>query len=102
MDERTAAVRLCVCAAANARPGATMSLIGDGPRPDRVTTVFAGMDLEAVARARARITNYPPSSPSIALFKDGEVVFMLERQQIEGRDATQVAGDLQKAYQQHC
>src|SRR5690606_18769133 len=77
---------VCGCAARNARPAIAMALQHDA-RPDRATTVFAGQDLEATARARDYFHGYPPSSPAIGLLKDGEVVFMLERHQIEGRDA---------------
>ena len=86
---------------ANARPGAVLSLEGE-VRPDRITTVFAGMDREAVARARELMAGYPPSSPAIALFKDGKVVHMLERHQIEGRNAIDIARDLTSAFQEHC
>jgi len=71
-------------------------------KPARLTTVFAGQDLEATARAREYITGYPPSSPSIALLKDGDVAFMLERHQIEGRSAYDIAADLAGAFAQHC
>lgn len=88
---------VCGCAARNARPAVAMALQHEA-RPDRATTVFAGQDLEATARARDYFHGYPPSSPAIALLKDGEVVFMLERHQIEGRDADQIAGDLTDAF----
>jgi putative YphP/YqiW family bacilliredoxin len=92
---------VCGCAAGNARPAVAMAL-GNETVPDRVLTVFAGQDLEATERAREHMTGYRPSSPSIALFKDGEHVFMLERHQIEGRDATEIAEDLRKAYDRYC
>jgi putative YphP/YqiW family bacilliredoxin len=92
---------VCGCAARNARPAVALSL-GHENRPDRFTTVFAGQDLEAVAQARRYFHGYPPSSPAIALLKDGEVVFMLERHQIEGRDADQIAEDLTTAYDRFC
>jgi putative YphP/YqiW family bacilliredoxin len=71
-------------------------------RPDRATTVFAGQDKEATAEARNHFHGYPPSSPSIALMKDGELVFMIERHQIEGRDADQIANDLVTAFERYC
>ncbi|HEX7239216.1 MAG TPA: BrxA/BrxB family bacilliredoxin, partial [Longimicrobiaceae bacterium] len=77
---------VCGCAARNARPAVAMALRGE-KKPERLTTVFAGQDQEATARARGYIHGYPPSSPSIALLKDGDVAFMLERHQIEGRTA---------------
>lgn len=92
---------VCGCAARNARPAVAMALQGSAA-PDRAVTVFAGQDVEATARARQYIAGYPPSSPSIALLKDGDVVFMLERHQIEGREAQAIAGDLQNALAQHC
>ena len=92
---------MCGCAARNARPAIAMAL-ANVARPDVSTTVFAGQDAEATARARDYITGYPPSSPSIALFKDGDVVFMLERWQIEGRSADAIARDLKAAFDAHC
>lgn len=92
---------VCGCAAGLARPGLTLAL-KDGPRPERLTTVFAGMDTEATERARSFFVGYGPSSPSMALFKDGRLVHMLERRDIEGRDAEEIAGDLRGAFQQHC
>ena len=71
-------------------------------KPDRITTVFAGVDTEATERARSYITNYPPSSPSMALFKDGECVYMLQRHEIEGRAPQQIAFDLAQAFEKHC
>ncbi len=88
---------VCGCAARNARPAVAMALEHDA-RPDRATTVFAGQDLEATTRARDYFHGYPPSSPAIGLLKDGELVFMLERHQIEGRDADQIADDLMEAF----
>ncbi|HET9235548.1 MAG TPA: BrxA/BrxB family bacilliredoxin [Candidatus Eisenbacteria bacterium] len=81
---------VCGCAAGNARPGVALAL-EHGTRPDRLFTVFAGQDVEATARARAYIHGYPPSSPSIALFRDGELVMMMERKDIEGHSAMDVA-----------
>jgi putative YphP/YqiW family bacilliredoxin len=92
---------VCGCAARNARPAVAMALRHE-TRPDRAATVFAGQDLEATARARGHFHGYPPSSPSIALVKDGDVVFMLERHQIEGRDADQIADDLTSAFDRFC
>jgi putative YphP/YqiW family bacilliredoxin len=71
-------------------------------KPDKVATVFAGADIEATERARSYFGGYGPSSPSIALLKDGQLVYMLERYQIEGRDAQQIAGELTKAFEQYC
>src|SRR3954451_6020433 len=88
---------VCGCAAGMARPGVRLALQGDR-RPDRVATVFAGQDLEATARARAYLADIPPSSPSIALFKDGELVHFIPRHRIEGRDAYAVADDLRAAF----
>mgnify|MGYP001587365604 FL=1 len=84
-----------------ARPGARLALQG-GPRPDRLGTVFAGQDLEATARARAYFADIPPSSPSMALFKDGALVWFLPRHRIEGRDALAVAADLRAAFAEQC
>lgn len=92
---------VCGCAARNARPAVALALRHE-TRPDRATTVFAGQDLEATAQARSHFHGYPPSSPSIALLKDGELVFMLERHQIEGRDADQIAEDLVTAFDRYC
>lgn len=92
---------ICGCAARNARPAVALAL--DHPRkPDTLTTVFAGQDLDATARARSYFTGYAPSSPQIALLKDGSVVFMLERHQIEGRTADAIAADLVAAFDQYC
>jgi putative YphP/YqiW family bacilliredoxin len=93
---------MCGCAARNARPGVALALEQAQRKPAKLTTVFAGQDLEATARAREYITGYPPSSPSIALLKDGDVAFMLERHQIEGRSAYDIAADLAGAFEQHC
>lgn len=92
---------VCGCAARNARPAVALALQHEH-RPDRSTTVFAGQDLDATAAARRHFLGYPPSSPSIALLKDGDVVFMLERHQIEGRDADEIAEDLVSAFEKHC
>ncbi len=92
---------VCGCAAGNARPGVALALQHD-VKPNRVVTVFAGVDREAATRAREHFVGYAPSSPQIALMKDGEVVFMLERHHIEGRDARQVASALTGAFDEHC
>ncbi|HWK89198.1 MAG TPA: BrxA/BrxB family bacilliredoxin [Longimicrobium sp.] len=92
---------MCGCAARMARPGVAMALENER-RPARLVTVFAGQDLEATAAARSYIHGYPPSSPSIALLKDGDVAFMLERHQIEGRSAEEIADDLVSAFDAHC
>ncbi len=92
---------ICGCAAGRARPGIALALEHQ-TRPDRMATVFAGADIEATERARSYFTGYGPSSPSIALMKDGKLVYMLERFQIEGRDAPQIADELKRAFDQHC
>ena len=92
---------ICGCAAGKARPGVALALQHE-VKPDKVATVFAGADLEATERARSYSTGYGPSSPSIAILKDGELVYMLERFQIEGRDASQIATELTSAFDQHC
>lgn len=92
---------VCGCAAANARPGAKMSLEND-KKPVNLVTVFAGVDKEATDKARALMVPFPPSSPSMALFKDGELVHMLERHHIEGRPAEMIAENLREAYNQFC
>lgn len=92
---------ICGCAAGKARPGIARAL-QHTVRPDKVATVFAGADIEATEKARSYFTGYEPSSPSIALLKDGKLVWMLERRQIEGKDASQVASELTQAFDQHC
>ncbi|MBT5787986.1 MAG: BrxA/BrxB family bacilliredoxin [Flavobacteriaceae bacterium] len=92
---------VCGCAAANARPGVRMSLAND-KTPAQLITVFAGVDKEATAEARGLMVPFPPSSPSIALFNDGELVHMLERHHIEGRPADIIAENLKEAYNAHC
>jgi putative YphP/YqiW family bacilliredoxin len=92
---------VCGCAARNARPGAKMSLNG-AKKPNHLVTVFAGVDKEAVDKAREHMFPFPPSSPSMALFKNGELVHMLERHHIEGRPAELIAENLQDAYNEHC
>ncbi|MGH9905626.1 MAG: BrxA/BrxB family bacilliredoxin [Pyrinomonadaceae bacterium] len=92
---------ICGCAAGKARPGVALAL-QHGVRPDRVATVFAGADIEATERARNYFTGYPPSSPSIALLKNGQLVYMLERHQIEGRGPNEIARELTRAFDEHC
>jgi putative YphP/YqiW family bacilliredoxin len=92
---------VCGCAAGMARPGIRLALENEN-RPDRAVSVFAGQDLEATARARGYLADIPPSSPSIALFKDGELVHFIPRHRIEGRDAYAVAADLKAAFDEHC
>jgi putative YphP/YqiW family bacilliredoxin len=93
---------VCGCAARNARPGVTAALESPGKRPDRLLTVFAGVEREATEAARRFITDYPPSSPSVFLFKDGKVVFAIERRDIEGREADDIGQDLRVALEQFC
>ena len=92
---------ICGCAAANARPGVRFSLDNEKV-PSNLVTVFAGVDREATDAARALMVPFPPSSPSMALFKDGELVHMLERHHIEGRNADIIAENLRAAYDEHC
>jgi len=93
---------VCGCAAANARPGAKMAALNNEKKPDHMATVFAGVDHEAVARAREHLMPYPPSSPAIALFKDGKLVHFLERHHIEGRSAEIIAQNLVMAFDHYC
>ena len=92
---------VCGCAAGKARPGIAMAL-GKGKRPDHLATVFAGADVEATETARNHFAPYPPSSPSIAIMKDGKVVYMMERRDIESRTADMIAADLAQAIETHC
>jgi putative YphP/YqiW family bacilliredoxin len=92
---------VCGCAAGKARPGIAMAL-QHVKRPDVVATVFAGADIEATARAREVFAPYPPSSPSVGLLRDGKLVYMLERRQIEMRDAASIAAMLKQAFEEHC
>ena len=92
---------VCGCAARNARPGVIMSLSND-IKPDNLCTVFAGFDIEATNTAREEMLPFPPSSPSIALFKDGELVHMLERHHIEGRSAEMISENLKGAFNEYC
>jgi putative YphP/YqiW family bacilliredoxin len=106
MNEKTGTAMLvvnsvCGCAAGMARPGVRLAL-QHARRPDRVASVFAGQDLEATARARGYFPDIPPSSPSIAFIKDGELVYFMPRHRIEGRDAQMVARDLKAVFDEHC
>ena len=92
---------VCGCAAGKARPGVALALQHHA-RPTRLATVFAGMEIEATERARSHFEGYPPSSPQIALFKDGRLVRMLQRQDIEGREAAEIAADLRGAFDDYC
>ncbi len=92
---------VCGCAARNARP-AIAEAVKHSAKPDRFTTVFAGQDIEATQRARSYFTGYAPSSPQIGLLKDGKLVYMLERHQIEGRSSQQIAQDLTNAFDKYC
>jgi bacilliredoxin len=92
---------VCGCAAGKARPGVAMALKHD-VRPDRVATVFAGGDIEATARARSYFTGYSPSSPSIGILKNGELVYMMERWQIEGKGPAEISAELIQAFNEHC
>ena len=92
---------VCGCAAANARPAAKLSL-QNGKTPNHLVTVFAGVDMEAVETARNHMVPFPPSSPSMALFKDGELVLLIERNHIEGRPAEMIAENLTGAYDEFC
>ncbi len=92
---------ICGCAAVKARPGIALALQSD-VRPDKIATVFAGADIEATERARSYFTGYPPSSPSIGILRDGQLVYMMERYQIEGRGPTEIAAELKRAFEQWC
>lgn len=92
---------VCGCAAANARPAAKMAA-SSAKQPNKLVTVFAGMEKDAVDRARSYMMPFPPSSPSMALFKDGKLVHMIERHQIEGRSADMIADNLIGAFEQYC
>jgi len=103
-EKRTTLVAInsvCGCAAAMMRPAVAFSLENE-KKPEVLTTVFAGQDMEATDRTREYITGYPPSSPSVALFKDGELAYFMERHQIEGRHPADIAADLRAAYEEHC
>jgi putative YphP/YqiW family bacilliredoxin len=92
---------ICGCAAGKARPGIALALQHE-TKPDKVATVFAGADIEATDKARSYFTGYPPSSPSIAILKDGQLVYMMQRHQIEGRGPMEIAQELTQAFDQHC
>lgn len=93
---------VCGCAAGAARPGVLMAVMNAPKKPDHLTTTFAGYDVEAVNTIRQRLLPYPPSSPAIALFKDGELVHFVERHQIEGRPAQMIANHLINVFEQYC
>ena len=93
---------VCGCAAGKARPGIAMALLQNERKPQHVGTVFAGADIEATERAREHMAPYPPSSPSVALFRDGKLVFMMQRRDIETRDAVAIATHLKAAFDAHC
>jgi putative YphP/YqiW family bacilliredoxin len=93
---------VCGCSAGTARPGVLMAVANSEKRPDRLTTSFAGFDIEAVKSIREHLLPYPPSSPSIALFKDGKLVHFIERHNIEGRSAQMIAKNLIGAFDEYC
>lgn len=93
---------VCGCSAGTARPGVLMAVTNAAKKPDHLTTAFAGFDVEAVQALRQHLMPYPPSSPAIALFKNGELVHFIERHQIEGRSAQMIANNLISAFEQHC
>ena len=93
---------VCGCAAGSARPGVVMAISNAPKKPDTLATTFAGFDVEAVQRIRQHLMPYPPSSPAIALFKNGELVHFVERHQIEGRPAQVIANNLISAFEQYC
>lgn len=93
---------VCGCSAGSARPGVLMAVANAAKRPDHLTTSFAGFDMEAIQTIRQHLLPYPPSSPAIALFKDGNLVHFIERHQIEGRPAQMIASNLISAFNQHC
>ena len=93
---------VCGCSAGSARPGVLMAVANASKKPDHLATSFAGFDVEAVQTLRRHLMPYPPSSPAIALFKDGQLVHFIERHQIEGRPAQMIASNLISAFEQHC
>ena len=93
---------VCGCSAGSARPGVLMAVANSGKKPDYLTTSFAGFDMEAINKIREHLLPYPPSSPAIALFKDGKLVHMIERHQIEGRPAQLIAHNLIAAFDEYC
>ena len=93
---------VCGCSAGSARPGVVMAVMNSEKKPDHLATSFAGFDIEAVQKLREHLIPYPPSSPAIALFKNGQLVHFIERHQIEGRPAQMIATNLANAFEQHC
>src|SRR5215212_5766709 len=93
---------VCGCSAGTARPGVLMAVTSSEKKPERLTTSFAGFDIEAVKNIRQHLLPYPPSSPSIALFKDGQLVHFIERHNIEGRSAQMIANNLKAAFEEYC
>jgi len=93
---------VCGCSAGSARPGVILAVLNSDKKPDHLTTSFAGFDIEAVRKLREHLLPYPPSSPAIALFKDGQLVHFIERHQIEGRPAQMIASNLINAFEQYC
>ncbi|MBX3242500.1 MAG: BrxA/BrxB family bacilliredoxin [Chitinophagaceae bacterium] len=93
---------VCGCSAGSARPGVLMAVHNAAKKPDHLTTSFAGFDIDAVKKLREHLLPYPPSSPAIALFKDGQLVHFIERHQIEGRPAQLIAGNLIAAFDEYC
>lgn len=93
---------VCGCSAGSARPGVIMAVMNTEKKPDYLATSFAGFDIDAVRKLREHLLPYPPSSPAIALFKDGQLVHFIERHQIEGRPAQVIASNLISAFEQHC
>ncbi len=93
---------VCGCSAGTARPGVLMAVANSDKKPDQLTTSFAGFDLDAVKKVREHLLPYPPSSPSIALFKDGKLVHFIERHMIEGRSAQMIAQNLVAAFEEYC
>src|SRR5215211_4946465 len=93
---------VCGCSAGTARPGVLMAVANSSKKPDNLTTSFAGFDIEAVKSIREHLMPYPPSSPSIALFKDGKLVHFIERHNIEGRSAQMIANNLKAAFEEYC
>ena len=93
---------VCGCSAGSARPGVILAVLNTDKKPDHLTTTFAGFDIDAVRKLREHLLPYPPSSPSIALFKNGQLVHFIERHQIEGRPAQMIANNLINAFEQYC
>ena len=93
---------VCGCSAGTARPGVLIAVGNSAKKPDRLTTSFAGFDIEAVNKIRQHLLPYPPSSPSIALFKNGKLVHFIERHNIEGRSAQMIANNLSAAFEEYC